>query len=252
MLRVFIGVTLIWGLLLSYSYADDSMILYLPLDEGAGTTVSDESDYGNSGVLTGNITWVGGKIGEAIELVATSYVELPEIPAYDITDSVSLMAWIKTTSVTTWARIIDKSQWQDNGFDLAISMDTHAPLFEFFVDNTTSQALATTTIDDGQWHFIAGTFGAKMARIYVNGVMENEITSTGSVDIKPNDLPIRIGCEANNAKGQPYTGAIDEVAIFNRELSAAEIQDIYANGVDISSPVEIADKLATTWGKLKD
>ena len=86
----------------------------------------------------------------------------------------------------------------------------------------------------------------------MNGVMENEITSTGSVDIKPNDWPIRIGCEANNAKGQPYTGTIDEVAIFNRELSAAEIQDIYSNGIGISSPVKPAGKLATTWGELKD
>ena len=124
-------------------------------------------------------------------------------------------------------------------------------MFEFFVDNTTSQALAITPVDNGEWHFIAGTFGNKKLRIYVDGVMENEVTSTGSNDIKPNDWPIRLGCEANASKGQQYVGMIDEVAIFNRELSADEILDIFQNGILISSPVELKGRLAVLWGGLK-
>ena len=231
--------------------SSESLILYLPFDEGSGAVAGDSSDNGNDGELSGNVEWAEGRINGCVQLASGSYVELPEIPVYDVTDAVSLMAWIKIASVTTWARVIDKSQWQDNGFDLAISQATHAPLFEFFVNGTTTQALATTTVDDDQWHFIAGTFGNKKARIYVNGVMEQEVASTGDVDIKPNDLPIRLGVEANPSKGQPYMGLIDEAAIFNSELSADEIMDIYENGVPTTSPVDSKNSLAATWGALK-
>lgn len=248
MIRLLIISILAAMLLVSYAYAaDKSLILYLPLDENT----DDASDNGNAGEVIGDAKWVEGKIDGGIELVAGSYIDIPEIPDYDVTDAVSLMAWIKTSSVTTWARIIDKSQWQDNGFDLALSQATHAPLFEFFVNGTTSQALATTTVDDGEWHFIAGTFGNKKVRIYVDGVMEQEVVSTGEVDIKPNDWPIRLGAEANQSKGQQYTGMLDEVAIFNKELSAAEIESIYQDGIPDTSPVDSSGKLASTWGALK-
>ncbi len=249
----FLSVFILAVLLLSpYAYgADESLILYLPLDEKTGNDVNDASNNENHGEKVGNANWVDGKIGGCVELVAASYVVVPNIAAYDVTDAVSLMAWIKTSSVSTRARVIDRSQWQDNGFDLALSQITHAPLFEFFVNNTTTQALAATPADDGQWHFLVGTFGNKKARIYVDGIMEKEVVSTGEVDIKPNDWPIALGVESNNLSGQPYTGLIDEVAIFNRELSADEIADIHQNGVPVSSAVDSGGKLATTWGALK-
>ena len=252
MTRLLVTAVLVGMLLCSYvCVADESLILYLPLDEEDGKVAGDASDSKNDGELVGNVVWADGKIGGCAELASGSYIEVPEIPAYDVTDAVSLMAWVKTPSITTWARIIDKSQWQDNGFDLVLSQDTHTPAFEFFVNGTTSQAKATTAVDDGEWHFIAGTFGNKKVRIYVNGVMEQEVTSTGEVDIKPNDWPIALGVEANNLSGQPYAGMIDEVAIFNRELSAAEIMDIFENGVPDTSPVDSNGKLASTWGLLK-
>jgi len=253
MTRLLLVITLVGTFFFSYACAaDDSLILYLPFDEGEGVVAGDASNYNNDGEVIGSAKWVDGKKGDAIELVAASYVEVPEIPAYDVTSAISLMAWISTTSVSTWARVIDRSQWQDNGFDLALNMNTHAPLFEFFVDGTTSQAGGTTPIDDGEWHFIAGTFGNKIVRIYVDGVMEAQVTSAGEVDIKPNDWPIRLGVEANDSKGQQYLGLIDEVAIFNRELSENEIQDVLNNGITTSSPVESSGKLTTTWGDIKE
>jgi hypothetical protein len=253
MLRLFFVIIILVTVFCSLSIAaDKSLVLYLPFDEGDGMVTTDKSDNKNKGDIFGNIKWVNGKNGKCIEFSSGSYVELKEIPGYDFSEAVTVMAWINTTTVTTWARIFDKSQWQDNGSDLALSQVTHAPLFEFFVNNTTSQALATTAVDDGKWHFVAGTFGRKTLRIYVDGVKENEVVSTGSVDIKTNDWPIRIGVEANTSKGQPYTGMIDEVAIFNRELSPEEVQNIYQNGISISSSVEPKGKLAISWGFIKN
>ena len=48
-----------------------------------------------------------------------------------------------------------------------------------------------------------------------------------------------------------YIGMIDEVAVFNRELSEDEVKNIFYNGINVS-PVESKRKLATLWGKVKD
>ena len=226
-------------------------VVYLPFEEAAGDTVKDASESGNDGTIAGAVTRVDGRFGRAIELAAGGHVDLVEIPVYDVTSAVTIVVWGATDAVTTWARIVDKSQWQSNGFDIALSQVTHAPFFEFFVDDTTTQALATTPADDGEWHFIAGTFGGKVARIYVDGVMEQEVASTGDVDIATNDWPIRLGREANAAMGQQYIGKLDEVAMYDVELSEAEILDIYENGMPATLGVTAMRKLAVAWAALK-
>ena len=211
--------------------ADKSLILYLPLDEGQGSTATDASYYQNQGEIIGSAAWVQGKIGMALEIVSNSHVVLPEIPEYDVTGEVTLMAWIRTAGVTTWARLIDKSQWQTSGYDLVLNQGTQVPMLEFFVNNTTSQVMGTTRVDDNEWHFITGTFGNQTLRIYVDGIQEGEVGSAGGVDINPNDWPVMIGAESSSNGGQQYIGAIDEVAMFNRELTAEEIQNIFVNGM---------------------
>jgi hypothetical protein len=211
--------------------ADKSLVLYLPFDEGAGATATDVSSYGNPGTVVGNALWVAGAKGTALEFVNGSHVTIPEIPQYDVTSEVSLMAWVKATTVPNWARVIDKSQWQTSGFDLVLTQNAGLPRLEFFVNNTTSLADGTTAVIDNEWHFIAGTFGNKTIRVYVNGKMEGQAQSVGQVDINPNNLPVMIGGESSSNGGQQYLGSIDEVAMYNRELSADEIANIFRNGM---------------------
>jgi len=217
--------------------ADKSLVLYLPFDEGAGTIARDLSSYSNPGTIVGNAVWVPGPKGTALEFVSGSRVTIPEIPQYDVTAEVSLLAWVKATTVPNWARVIDKSQWQTTGFDLVLTQNVGLPRLEFFVNSTTSLVDGTTVVIDNEWHFIVGTFGNKTIRIYTDGKMEGQAQSTGSVDINPNDWPLMIGAETSSNGGQQYFGSIDEVAMYNRELSAEEIMNIFRNGM---VPPEIA------------
>jgi len=213
------------------SAADKSLVLYLPFDDGAGAAAKDLSSYGNPGAIVGNAAWVPGVKGTALEFVSGSHVTVPEIPEYDVTSAVSLLAWVKATTVPNWCRVIDKSQWQTSGFDLVLTQNVGLPRLEFFVNNTTSLADATTAVIDNEWHFIVGTFGNKTIRVYVDGKMEGQAQSAGSVDINPNDWPLMIAGEASSSGGQQYFGGIDEVAMYNRELTAEEIAGIFQNGM---------------------
>ncbi|MDI6450628.1 LamG-like jellyroll fold domain-containing protein [Anaerobaca lacustris] len=213
--------------------ADPSLVLHLRFDEGAGTVAEDASIYRNNGTVVGNAQWVEGVSGTALEFVNGSHVTVPEIPQYDVTSEVSLMAWVKATTVPNWARVIDKSQWQTSGFDLVLTQNVGLPRLEFFVSDTTSLVDGTTVVIDNEWHFIAGTFGNKTLRVYVDGQLEGEGTSVNQVDINPNDWPIMIGGESSSNGGQQYLGQIDEVAMFDRELSAEEIASIFARGIRV-------------------
>ena len=144
---------------------------------------------------------------------------------------VSLLAWVRATTVPNWGRVIDKSQWQTSGFDLVLTQTAGLPRLEFFVDNTTSLVDGTTAVIDDEWHFIVGTFANQTLRMYVDGVLEGEAASNGGVDINPNDWPIMVAGESSSGGGQQYLGAIDEVAMYNRELSEDEIKDIFENGM---------------------
>ncbi|MCP4453053.1 MAG: hypothetical protein GY809_16450 [Planctomycetes bacterium] len=220
------------GLMLPPAWAvDKSLVLYLPLDEGQGTTATDASSYQNNGDIVGNAQWVDGHIGMALEFVNGSHVVVPEIPEHDIASELSVMTWVKNTGTAGWARLIDKSQWQTSGFDLILTDGAAIPRFEFFVNNTTSMVDATAPVIDGEWHFVAATFGSQTLRMYLDGMLEGESESTGGVDINPNDWPIMVGAESSSNGGWQFIGTLDDVAVFNRELNADEILAIYENGI---------------------
>ncbi|NQV35082.1 MAG: discoidin domain-containing protein [Phycisphaeraceae bacterium] len=211
--------------------ADESLVLYLALDEGQGTVATDASSYGNNGEIVGDAQWVDGHEGMALEFVQGSHIVVPEIPEHDVTGELSLITWVKNTGTAGWVRMIDKSQWQTSGFDLILTDGAAVPRFEFFVNNTTSLVDASGPVVDGEWHFVAATFGSQTLRMYVDGILEGENGSAGDVDINPNDWPIMVGAESSSNGGWQFLGTLDDVAVFNRELSAEEIFSIFENGI---------------------
>jgi len=227
-------ITLVLGLMLAPALVgDESLVLYLPFDEGEGAVAEDASSYQNSGTVVGDALWVEGYQGTALEFVAGSHVAIPEIPEYDVTAEVSLLAWVKATTNPNWGRVIDKSQWQTSGFDLVLTQNVGLARFEFFVADTTSIADSTTIVMDGEWHFVTGTFGDKTLRVYVDGALEGEATSVGEVDINPNDWPVMIAGESSANGGQQFFGSIDEVAMYDRAISDAEVLTIFQNGMPV-------------------
>jgi predicted secreted protein len=217
---------------------DPSLVLYLPFDEGTGATANDLSGYHNPGTVVG-AAWVPGVRGTALEFVNGAHVTVPEIPQYDVTDAVSVLAWVRTTQSPFWGRVLDKSEYQISGFDLCLTAGVGLPRLEFFVNNTTSAVDGKTVVADGEWHFLAGTFGNKMLRMYVDGAKEAEAQSVGQVTINPNDWPLMSGGIAGSNGAQQYLGRIDEVALYDRELSADEVTAVFQNGISLTCQPEI-------------
>ena len=90
-----------------------------------------------------------------------------------------------------------------------------------------SEAAGTSNIPLNTWTHLAATFDGGSLRFYVNGSLVRTVARSGA--IQTSSSPLRIG--GNTIWGEYFRGLIDEVRIYNRALSATEIQ------VDMNTPV---------------
>ena len=238
------------GLSVTFSWAevDPATVLGIWLfDEGSGKEVRDVSGRGNNGEIIGNVTWVDGKSGTALEFPGTleDHVSVESNPELEITDRITLMAWIQTT-VTPSADIVGKDDGSDRNYNIHVANSG-----KLFLNGGGRVAMpGATSVVDGNWHHVAGTWDGDTARIYVDGVEEAATPYAGPIDTS--DVPVKIGLRGNGeGVDRIFTGLIDEVAIFNVGLSEEDIRNLMNDGLGQLSPVEPYGDLVTVWGKLK-
>ena len=95
---------------------------------------------------------------------------------------------------------------------------------------TATDAGAAVALPTGEFVHVAGTYALGELKLYVNGVEATD-TVIGVLDAGSpvNALPVRIGIDSTNAANR-FPGIIDEVGIFNRALTPAEIAELVARG----------------------
>src|ERR1051326_3038319 len=81
----------------------------------------------------------------------------------------------------------------------------------------------TTVVPLNTWTHVAAVYDGNALTIYINGI-EDASATIGAVTLKTNTDPVAIGWAGTT---QYFNGGIDEVEIFNRALTAGEIQAIY-------------------------
>ena len=187
-----------------------------PFDENSGSTAHDTVG-GTHGQVT-NGTWVSGKSGAAIRLSGNdSYVLLPNTNALNLTTEMTLSAWVNPETLCAENNpIIQKN----NSYGLKVFGNGQAI---GFIWSGFEPHRSTTSFTTNKWYHVAATYTNGVHRVYVNGVLENQATdwlttipsSTGPVYIGKGDF----GCN--------FTGAIDQVQIYQRALTSAEIQSLY-------------------------
>jgi hypothetical protein len=215
-------------------------------DDAAGsTTAADSSVNGNNGTLQ-NFTdtttvWGTGVTGGALnfngdatgtDLVAIPNVGTPAPAALDFSSSptFTLSAWVKCPASNS-AAIICKGS--GNGGE-QYCLDTQTTGFRFFVRNSAAAATIITGLmpPNNNWQHIVAVFDAinGIQTIYTNGTLA--ITGVAPFDLLVNSHEVSIGnrqSSAVSAYNLPLTGGIDDVRIYNRALTSADIQQLYVS-----------------------
>jgi len=233
----------------------DGLVLYMPLDDGAGDIAT--NTVGDDGVLVESPSWVAGSTGSALEFDGTSnYVEIPidlspQAPGNQ--GQLSIAAWVKVLETNTDAHgqtrqpIVMKGSGDGWEYALYVYDDFGAGMSVWNCGGSgVAEPSAPGTLPQNEWHHVVGTFDVvDGVMVYVDGDLVAEAGPNANEPCDGPTLP-RI---ASRVDGQFLNAVIDEVAMWDRTLSAGEVSE-NMNGA-LSTPVEPQGKLATSWGLVK-
>jgi len=227
------------------------LVLYLPLDEGAGDTLKDASGSGNDGERH-NAEWVKGQTGKALELggqdIWATVKDAPNLN-FKAGESLTLACWTKMTGPWSGQGNIVAKYRIGGGttpfYGMFVFTDDKIHTYTRDAGGTLVDLWSKETINDNKWHHLALIRDAgKTVSLYVDGELnESKPDTTGDLT---NPEPLAIGRHTSN---QYYTGIVDEVMLWRRTLSDAEIMTVVKHGVQTA--VDTRGKLTTTWSELK-
>lgn len=206
----------------------DGLAHWWPGDGHAGDIA-----LGNHGALRNGVAFTTGKVGQAFNFDGTAFVEIANTNSLE-TSTITAEAWVKKLGSPGSLRYI-LSKGANGCFIASYAMYTgRTGGLSFYISdglNFRASPDAGTGIWDGSWHHVAGTFDGSAVRLYVDGV---EVGSGNPTSLSIGyGLPTNEGFYIGDYRGtcdSPFKGAIDEVSIYSRALSASEIQAIFNTG----------------------
>ena len=249
----------------------DGLVSYWTFDERdiAGNNVKDVWGE-NDGTLVGTPKIVDGQVGEALEFDGSNdYVDVTNLGDFGGQLATSTFeAWVKTDFKKEWTTLF---KVLDQGCNMAWAIDVNRsakagfPFAEDIVHYYVRQQSAAGCnaiaveiefpLSDGKWHHIVFAIvdaGASEVGIYMDGEPQEVIEG----DVKELDAfapfvePVYIGAANNRGKVERFfPGAIDEVRIYDRALTAAEVTRNFESKIGLA--VQPAEKLPVVWAALK-
>jgi hypothetical protein len=214
----------------------DALVAYYPLDGDA----SDASGNGLDGTVMGDPVWVDGILDGAMECDGEGdYVDVAHADGVDITGAISLSMWIRPDAEDPEGQGLETApmckalsgaspswSWQ-----VRYGWGSPQP-YMAFTFNTSPRAWAYVgrNLVQGEWCHIACSADGETLTAYLNGIA-TESTAMGAITSSP--TPVLIG---SDGWGSDWLGALDEVAIYNRALSAEEV--LYLAGYRVEAEPE--------------
>jgi hypothetical protein len=211
------------------------LVLALGFDESGGIIAADSSGGGRNGTVR-EAAFVAGKYGNALSFDGVNdWVTVPDSAALDLTTGMTIEAWVRPATLSGWETLVLKERGIE---DLAYGLYVHdgaplpggvaAPAGTIKTSTGHHTVHGSSALAIGQWTHVATTYDGATQRFYVNGTLVASRAQTGSMQVSGS--PLRIG--GNNAwAGEFFQGLIDEVRVYNRALTAAEIER------DMNAPV---------------
>lgn len=225
-------------------------------DEGKGDVAEDYTGNGNNGKLTNGPEWIDGKFGKAILFDGVDdYVAIETQDGFPQgSDPRTISLWFK------WSEI----KWPSPGIELmGYGTNSNSQRLGIWIDSSKALGIETCNYGrvfpwdgDTEWHhlvavFPAGETSTDKFKIYFDGALKSCKDIQATQTLNTSSKPMAIGV-LPDPRVYFFNGAIDEVAIFDIELSAEDIKGITTGGILNASAVSASGKLTASWGSIKD
>jgi hypothetical protein len=215
--------------LIAFTVADPTpppagLVAAYGFDEASGTNAFDASGNNLTGTVNGATRTASGRFGGALSFNGTnSTVTVASAAPLDLTTGMTLEAWVNPSSLgSAWRNVIIKERPNGEVFNLYAHTDSGRPvayIVRASAPNAPQDVQGSTAIPLNSWTHLAVTYDGSVLRLYVNGAEAGNRTVSGSLVTSTGAL--RIG--GNSVWGEYFTGLIDEVRVYNRALTPAEI-----------------------------
>ncbi len=209
---------------------DKGLVGYWKFDEGSGSTASDSSGSGNVGTFGSGVTWIDGKVNKALAFNGSGGVVAPDASTLRLPNDFTIIAWFNLAAPPGAADSRPIVGKLGTGFPLNYVLSVAYDPIRIYpsVYSSGGQAYSFTsnaTINLNTWYFVALTrTTTDSGKLYLNGLLDKTGTFPSGTLAVNNDL-LRIGESGGFVRY--WNGLIDDVRIYNRALSAAEIAAIY-------------------------
>ncbi len=227
-------IVLLAGLLLpciSAQASDTNLIAQWTFDEDAGMMAYD-SVGGNHGTLLGNPIWTAGQVEGALSFDGLDdYVDLSSTIQFDNKDF-TIAGWFRTASNTigTYEQIWMSGYQTVGAEDLEVVMKNNELYFYARQASGSYMRQSAGTANDGIWHHFTALRSGNNFLLYFDGVLASSASKTlGDLD-EPGVVP-RIGNGIYTATDRFFNGSIDDIRIYDRALTAEEIEQLYWQGI---------------------
>ncbi len=212
--------------------------------------VYDITDEGNHGGFLGGATSsakVSGKVGQGLYFDSVNdYIQVPHDASLSLT-SQTLCSWIRPRAAGSQIIIDKRGANSETGYNLRLEGSVSPLDVEYILKDRSginetgdTEETLTRVIDAivvGSWSHLCASFDdtSNAVAVYVNGNVATTSSSLRDLSNTPTTYPLRIGDWSGYGLGVPgstnFNGSIDDVRIYNRALSADEVQQIYQIGV---------------------
>jgi hypothetical protein len=204
---------------------DPSLAARWTLDEGMGTRVVDWSGHGHHGDFVGNMQWVDGYDGAALQFaaVAGEHVEMFGYEGVLGKQDRTCSAWIKTGglgAILSWGQAVTSQKW------IFRVQDSNGNAGALRIEVEGGRIVAWKDLRDNEWHHVAAALQSAGAptvqdiKLYVDGLPE-AISDSLVVDIDTaGGRNVWIG---NDHSNRPFPGLIDDVRIYDKALTPDDL-----------------------------
>ncbi|MBI9018885.1 MAG: hypothetical protein JEZ07_16665, partial [Phycisphaerae bacterium] len=208
-------------------YLDVNLVAHWELEENTGTVASDETENFFDGTIV-NASWsASGKIGNCLQFDGTGdYVDFDEFKGISGSSARTTSAWIKCSTgeyaIMQYGTETNNGIWLVSTYQNKLTLTTYGGYIQ-----------GTTTITDNQWHHIAvvledGDTSTDDVKLYVDGSLETiNYASTNAVNTAlGHEICVGSWHHDDDSYNFGFTGYIDDVRIYDRGLSAAEVDQL--------------------------
>ena len=195
-------------------------------DAGEATVVGDSSAFGHTGDVIGGAARVAGRFGSALRFDGVDdLVRIPDAGPLNLASGMTVEAWVAPTATDGWRPVVAKGRRSDLSY--AVYGGTK-PSAHVDTGGVTGFARGSSELAVDVWTHLAATYDGSMLRLFVDGV-QVAATAERSGPLTPGDGALTVG--GSDVWEESFVGRIDEVRLYDRALTAAEV------AADMATPV---------------